>query len=156
MLGNFENYNSNPPNEHEPLVFQLFSLYKEIEKELLNQIHTQNFANLTMVDIQTLYLIKQSGFYAKNLTKKTGTTKQAVSKNINSLVSRKYLSYVEDKEDARAKQILSTKKGERLLIEVYSILKMIESKYENQIGKFTFVQLKMNLQKLLSTHSTSN
>lgn len=138
--------------ENQPLARIILNLFKNFEFELLNEIHKNNFNDITMSDLQIMHFIQQDGCLMADVVKRAGITKQAVGKSIQSLAKRKYLKLSDAENDKRAKKIQLTEKGKRLAENAIQIIQKIETKYIQKIGKDRFSKIKSELIDLSKCH----
>lgn len=137
----------------QPLGRYLILLFRAFEDDLMSSLNAIGFRDLVVSDLQIIRFVNPStGSTSVEISKLAGITKQAVGKSIDSLVKRKYLRKNPSKTDARAKLVLFTSKGIKLLHATVNLVLKIEKKYIEVLGEAHFKEVKDKLALLINLH----
>ncbi|MBX9766945.1 MAG: MarR family transcriptional regulator [Bdellovibrionales bacterium] len=139
-------------DDQQPLARFMISLFNLFEDELIAKIMNTTYKDLTRTDLNTLRYIGHGGETSSQLANYAGISKQAMSKQIESLSRRGYVDTVQDKNDARVFRISFSKKGNDLVTRLIEIIKEIELRHETKIGKSAYRKMKTDLQLLISLY----
>ncbi len=139
----------NDVDSRQPLGRFLISLFNLFEDEVIRALSSTTYSDITRTDLNTLRYIDESGISVGELAVLSGVTKQAVSKQIENLRKRGYVQKKSDPTDARVIRIKFTQKGIELLGLLFEIIKQIEDRYEQTLGKTKYSNLKTELSVLI-------
>jgi DNA-binding MarR family transcriptional regulator len=136
----------------QPLGRHLILLFRAFEQELLEELTGRGFQDITGADLQILRFVKPEGSHAVEIAELLGITKQGVGKAVLSLEERGYVKRKADPHDVRAKLIIFTSSGKKLIGEAIAFIETIEARYEALIGEQPFQTLKAQLRTLFNDH----
>ncbi len=139
-------------DEHQPLGRFLLLLFRAFENDLISVAAKAGFGDITTSDLQIMHFVSPDGSLATEISKMAGITKQAVGKSVASLEDRGYLTRKENANDARAKVIVFTSRGMRLLETALQAIGKIERKYEQELGAKNYAILRTSLATLIHLH----
>ncbi|MFN7824102.1 MAG: MarR family winged helix-turn-helix transcriptional regulator [Pseudobdellovibrionaceae bacterium] len=136
-------------NLDQPLARFLITLFNEFETELITQLEFNKVTDVTRADMNVLRNIDAQGTTVVEIAKMTGVTKQAISRQVDSLEQKGYIRKKVNPEDKRSSPIGLTKKGEEFVMLAIQIIQGIESSYKRRLGQEAYQDLKKSLAKLL-------
>jgi DNA-binding MarR family transcriptional regulator len=139
-------------DEDQPLARFLLLLFRAFENDLITVAAKAGFSDITSSDLQTLHFVRLEGCLATEISRLAGITKQAVGKSVTSLEARGYLTRKENPKDARAKMIVFTPRGRKLLETAVQAINKIEKKYERDLGSRNYATLRASLASLIRLH----
>jgi DNA-binding MarR family transcriptional regulator len=147
------NQNTSKENSREPLGRYLIRLFSFFERELFDEIHrSPEFADIGAADHRILRCLGGEGRSISEISRLTGTTKQAVSRAVASLEMRGFVRKTGDSEDGRAQIVEFTRKGLRLFKKGMSVVGGIEKKYQRLLGRKELDLVKQRLALLIQSY----
>lgn len=144
---------ANELNFEQPLGRFLITLFRMFEDELIVELYDLKHKNITATDFNVLRFIEPKGIQSVEVAKLAGVSKQAISRQIQSLEERGYVQKDRDPLDSRAQLVMFTKKGTKLIEDAISIIEKIELRYTKILGKNEFITLKENINKLILSYN---
>lgn len=139
-------------NLKQPLARFLIVLFRQFEDELISELSKSGHRSISPADFNVLRHIDPRGISAVRIAQLAGVTKQAIGKQIAKLETDGWITRKDDPIDQRAKIVIFTKKGERLLHDAFSVMQKIENRYARILGgKAELDQVKAVLQSLIQT-----
>lgn len=128
--------------------FLLLEKLNLIEELSFEEAKSEDYEiNDIVTSTRILTLIQNGTFTSSELARKLNISRQAIHKSISNLCQKDYLSLHNDETSKKNKHIFVTKKGEELLKCRNNVMKKVEKKVENHLGKENFIKLKELLQK---------
>ena len=125
------------------LKFLLLEKLNIIEELSFNEAKDEEYEINDIVTSSRILTLIQNGTYTSSqLAKKLNISRQAIHKSITNLSQKGYLTLLNDEKNKKNKNIHVTKKGEELLICRNNVMKKVEKRVENCIGKDKFLKLK--------------
>ncbi len=139
-------------DNNQPLARFMITLFNLFEDEIIFKIQNTSYKDVTRTDLNTLRYIGYGGETSSQLAKFAGVSKQAMSKQIDSLSRRGYVKAIQDKSDARIFRISFTRKGSDLILCLVKEIKNIELRFQRKIGRSVYDKMKIDLQSLISLY----
>lgn len=136
----------------QPLGRHLILVFREFELELLAALHSAGYTDLTQSDLNMLRFINPAGSRAVDVARLAGITKQGAGKALADLAQRGYITRRDDRDDARAKVIVLTRKGRRLIGRAIDDIRRIERRYAGLVGARRLQDMKRLLRVLFADH----
>jgi DNA-binding MarR family transcriptional regulator len=133
----------------------MITLFNLFEDEIILKIQNTNYKDVTRTDLNTLRYIGHGGETSSQLANFAGVSKQAMSKQIESLSRRGYVKAIQDKSDARIFKISFTQKGSDLVLFLVKEIKVIELRFQRKVGRSVFDKMKIDLQSLINLYGES-
>lgn len=140
---------------NQPLARFMITLFNLFEDEIIIKIQNTRYKDVTRTDLNTLRYIGDGGETSSQLAKFAGISKQAMSKQIESLSRRGYVKAIQDKSDARIFKISFTQKGSDLVLCLIKEIKEIELRFQRKVGRSAYDKMKLDLQSLISLYGES-
>lgn len=138
-------------NLQQPLGRFLITLFRQFEDELVEELRKRGYRSVIASDFNVLRFVDPQGISAVEIARLAGITKQAVSKQIAKLERAGFLKRKAHPTDQRARIVVFTKKGEKLLTNAIVIIQAIEDRYISLIGAREVNRLKKKLGQLLKS-----
>jgi DNA-binding MarR family transcriptional regulator len=135
----------------QPLGRFLILLFRKFEDELLESLSAANYQDISSSDLNVLRNIESQGKPMVEIARLSGVTKQAISKQVRSLIDRGYLRLDAHDSDKRAVLVRFSTKGEAMIRTVITIIAKIEVRYSGHLGVRNFKKLKQDLLSLIRT-----
>ena len=139
-------------DSNQPLARFMITLFNLFEDEIILKIQNTSYKDITRTDLNTLRYIGYGGETSSQLAKFAGVSKQAMSKQIESLSRRGYVKTLQDKIDARIFKISFTRKGSDLVLCLIEAIKETELRYQRKMGRAAYDKMKADLQLLISLY----
>ncbi|MCX6119227.1 MAG: MarR family transcriptional regulator [Proteobacteria bacterium] len=140
-------------NHEQPLARFMISLFNLFENDLMASLSKENIIDVTRSDFNVLRYVDPSGSTVSQLAQYAGVSKQAISKQVDSLIRRGYLRKMSDAIDGRQVNIVFTRKGETLIGSSINIIAKIEARFERKLGSTAYRRLKSDLSSLMGLYS---
>ncbi|HVK20705.1 MAG TPA: MarR family transcriptional regulator [Actinokineospora sp.] len=115
----------------------------------LDGLRERGYTDVSQADTALLANLDAGGTTMSALARRTGVTRQAVSKQVALLQQEGYVDREPDPADSRAVLVLRTGKGEQLLRDALDIVAAIEADYRAHLGAERADELKKLLADLL-------
>jgi DNA-binding MarR family transcriptional regulator len=100
-----------------------------------------------------LLALRDSPVSLRDLPGTLGTSKQAVSKLVDAMVSAGYVERDADPADARAKRVQLSARGRQLLLAVEEVYAELEADWAAELGEERLARLRQDLTAVLSATS---
>jgi DNA-binding MarR family transcriptional regulator len=124
----------------------LFKVARLLDEEALARVaHQSGGPRLRRSHTSLLPHIDLAGTRITDLAERLGITKQAVSQLVDDLEALGVVARVPDPEDARAKRVLFTERGQAGLLEGLSVLRSLEQELAQRIGAQAMADLRSAL-----------
>jgi DNA-binding MarR family transcriptional regulator len=121
-------------NLEQPLGRFLIVLFRQFEDELISALNKSGHRSVTVSDFNVLRHVDPKGISSTRIANLAGITKQAIGKQIDKLEAEGLIRRESHPTDQRAKLIVFTKKGQRLIVDSIAIIQKIESRYARALG----------------------
>jgi DNA-binding MarR family transcriptional regulator len=141
-------------NHEQPLARFMISLFNLFENELMASLSKENISDVTRSDFNVLRFVEPSGSNVSQLAQYADVSKQAISKQVDSLIRRGYLRKMSDATDGRQVSIVFTRKGETLIGSSIEIIAKIEARFERKLGSTAYHRIKNDLNALIGLYSS--
>ena len=99
------------------------------------RLESCGFGNFQMSYLSVLGNLSESGVTTTELARRTGVTKQAMSKVVKLLEEQGYLYFQAHEKDARSSVIFLSQRGMELLTTIYHVMNELTSKFGQIIGE---------------------
>jgi DNA-binding MarR family transcriptional regulator len=113
-------------------------------------LQERGYAALRATHTTLLSNIDLAGSSVTEAAERAGITKQAMGRLASELQVAGYLSVTDDPDDGRAKMLRLTREGERLMVESLEVMKELEARFAQRLGKARFAALRSALEALNS------
>lgn len=137
--------------ELQPTARLMLYVFRRFEDILTEKLAMEGFTDIKPSHFNILRHLNPEGMRQVDLAKDAGVTKQAVGKMISELQQCGYVSLVEDDEDKRAKKVVYTGKGKKLIDASISIVKEMEVEFGDRLGIDNYANLRTGLVVLLES-----
>jgi DNA-binding MarR family transcriptional regulator len=136
----------------EPLV-PLARLFAMAYRMLVDQLH-ERLVERGWTDVRpafgfVLLALRAGPASLRELPAALGTSKQAVSKLVDAMVSAGYVERIPHPDDARAKRVRLSRRGRDLLSTVEDIYRELESEWADTLGDRELADLRADLEAVL-------
>ena len=135
----------------QPLGRFLIMLFRQFEDELLAGLRERGHARINASDFNVLRFVDPRGISGAEVAKLAGVSKQAISRQVAALERARLVARKGSPNDQRAKVIVFTKKGERLVRDAIDVIRQIERRYDAALGEGELDRLKVQLGRLISS-----
>lgn len=135
----------------ELLLRLLFRATHAMNAEMADRIRRRGYADFQPSFTGLLAHIDTEGTRVVTIAKRTGTSRQAVSKMLQAIEARGYIECVADPEDGRAVIARHTADGRKLLLTAVEVMQTIEDEYEALLGSGKLARLKLLLKRLVAS-----
>jgi DNA-binding MarR family transcriptional regulator len=140
-----------------PLIAYATSVATQLDLLMQEQNTQKGHTPLKRSYWQVLEKITQQGVRINDLAELNGISKQAISQLANEIEKADYIARVDDPSDKRAKNLLLTEKGEKLILDTLASTEYVETLIEQKIGSAAIAELKQAFQQyLLKRNSHKN
>ncbi|QFU75396.1 MarR family transcriptional regulator [Halioglobus maricola] len=137
----FEKLAESPPPPS--LLALTLNAFYWVDDSLQNLLKKNGWPGITRLQSQVLTSLGDGLLRTADIARHMGVSRQVVSRSVKELVDLDFLELVEDPDDKRAKVIIPTEQGKRIIVCATESLATIEEELEARIGA-------RNLQKLRS------
>lgn len=136
-------------DEGQPTARGLIRLFHAFEVELLERLARRGYGDVTPGHLNVLRHLDRGGLHVGELARDAGLTKQAVSKTVDALVRRGYLRTQAEARDGRARRVVYTRQGRRLVATAVTEVREIEANWRRTLGPAAHDALREALARLL-------
>jgi DNA-binding MarR family transcriptional regulator len=133
-----------------PLARLLAMAFRSLIDDLHARLAERGWRELRPAYGFVLLAARQKPTTAGDIAELMGMSKQAASKLLGAMEAARYLRRVTDHDDERKKHIALTARGEKLLLEVESIYRELESGWARTIGQERLETLRRDLTAVMS------
>lgn len=126
----------------------LDNVSEDFHRRLRDKLINQGFKGLKLSFSSILAHMSFAGTRLVDIAELNGMTKQAVGQIANELEALNYIARVPDPRDGRAKNLVFTKLGQRLIQASFEAVEEVEQEYAELIGKEKMTQLETLLREL--------
>lgn len=130
----------------------LIKAFRHFETEVLVRLEEAGISDITMSHLNVLRHLDPGGLRLSELASEAGLTKQAIGKIANDLAAKGYLAIETDADDARAKRVIYTDEGHRLVQTAVDIIRQMEDEYAMLLGEGGYQTLRELLIILIERH----
>lgn len=123
----------------------LWRAFRAFESAMFDRVATLGFDDITVADSEVLVEIGAEGRSLVQIAQARRVSKQAIQGQVRSLVDRGYLAVHPDPHDARAKRVLHTDKGMRLVTELVGVKQSLHAEVLEMLGAEQQELLRANL-----------
>ena len=138
-----------PPREARTLGFLLREVYGQLQEQVYAAVASAGHPGLRPAHSPVLRHLPAGGGRVADLARATGLAKQSVTYVIEDLVAQGYLKVAPDAEDGRAKRILYTPRGQRLLEALVDASTAAEGQLARRLGTRRMESLRTILESAL-------
>lgn len=135
------------PDQVRTMGFLLREVYGLLQQRVYNNVMTAGHPDLRAMHSPVLRHLPTSGGRVADLARATGLAKQSVTYIVEDLVELGYLRAVPDPEDARARRIVYTARGQKL----YAALMDASLQAESELGSVLGTEGLRSLREMLET-----
>mgnify|MGYP003394581359 CR=1 FL=1 len=136
-------------NTMQPTARLMILTFREFERDLLRALEKQGVADVTLADFNVLRHLDPQGLQLTTLAEHAGLSKQGVGQMVKDLEKKGYVKVKADQCDGRAKVVMYTAKGKKLIHKAIVIVGDIEKHYEILLGSHNYENLRESLLILL-------
>jgi DNA-binding MarR family transcriptional regulator len=138
------------PQQARTLGFLLREVYGQLQQQVYAAVASAGHAGLRPAHSPVLRHLPAGGGRVADLARATGLAKQSVSYVIEDLVAQGYLKVTPDPEDGRARRILYTPRGQRLLEALVDASAAAENQLARRLGVRRVESLRAILESALA------
>lgn len=132
-------------SEKEKILGYLYILNKDLEKVFLEKFKA---LKITPAEAEIVAEIGKGCHCSLNLQEKREVNKSNVSQKVKSLENKKIIKRVTSKDDRRKKEIILTKKGEKIFVEIKKkVDEILEIMFKN-LSQKEILEIEKNISKL--------
>lgn len=132
----------------------LVSASKLFESRILHDINSNGFPQITLAHLAVPRSLDLEGTRITEMARREGVTKQAMAKLVHSLQTMKVVKLSDDPDDGRAKFVLFTNRGLKLLAEIRKSISQREAELSGIIGEASLERMKTDL--MIFTEKSNN
>lgn len=136
----------------QPLGRHLVLVFREFEDELLRALRGDGYDDVKQSDFDVLRFIAPEGSRAVDIARLAGISKQGMAKALDDLERRGYIARRADPHDSRAKLVVFTKDGEKLIGNSIAHIRRVEQRYAKLLGPNRLRDIKEMLRALFDDH----
>lgn len=135
-----------------PTARLLLKAFRAFEDELAQILVSKGFPDVTTGNFNILRHLNPEGMHLSELAKDAQISKQAIGKMIKELEHKAYVEVIPDENDARAKYVRFTKKGQRLIELAVGVVTEMEHGYQALLGKKNYHTLRQSVSRVCEWH----
>jgi DNA-binding MarR family transcriptional regulator len=139
---------SRPRRREQLLSRLLLRLSRATNDETVRRVQARGHRELPPSYPRLLGNLDADGTRLSALTRRMGSTRQAVSQLLQEMEARGFVERAQDPSDKRGVIVRFTHKGRRALADAVAVTEEIEAEYARLLGATAFRQLKKTLGKL--------
>jgi DNA-binding MarR family transcriptional regulator len=137
-------------SEDVPLARLFAMAYRLLVDELHERLAERGWSDVRQAYGFVLLALRDGPASLRELPGTLGTSKQAVSKLVDAMVAAGYVERAVDPDDARAKQVGLSPRGQELLATVEDVYRELESGWAEVLGHDRLAALRQDLVTALS------
>ena len=126
----------------------LDNVSEDFHRRLRDKLLERGYKGLKLTFASVMSNMSFSGTRLVSIAELNGMTKQAVGQIANEIEELGYIERVPDPHDGRAKNLVFTDLGQRLIRDSITAVEEVEEEYAQLIGEDNMVQLQTLLSKL--------
>lgn len=135
--------------ETEHLNRMLLDAFRAVDRQVEAALEARGASNLSPRHATALVLIDKKGIRLTDLAARAGITKQAMMQVVNDLARFGLVTRSKDPNDARAKTVSLTAKGQKARGEASKAVSAAEQKVRRRLGPQTYESLQKTLATLI-------
>jgi len=129
----------------------LLKLERKFTRQVLAKLAQDGLDDITLRHFVVIPFIDEKGIRAVEIARQVGISKQAVSKLVDELLQKGYVSLKADPNDGRASLVYMSAKGNEFLSRAIEHTKHVEASWQEAVGKKEFKVMKQAMSTLLAT-----
>ncbi len=129
----------------------LLKLERKFTRQVLDKLAQDGLDDITLRHFVVIPYIDEGGIRAVEIARQVGISKQAVSKLVDELLQKGYVSLKADPDDGRASLVYMNAKGNDFLRRAIEHTKQVESSWQEVVGEKEFKVMKQAMKSLLAT-----
>jgi len=129
----------------------LLKLERKFTRLVLDKLAQDGLDDITLRHFVVIPFIDEKGIRAVEIARQVGISKQAVSKLVDELLQKGYVSLKADPADGRASLVYMSPKGNDFLRRAIEHTKQVETSWQAVVGKQEFKVMKQAMSTLLKT-----
>jgi len=129
----------------------LLKLERKFTRLVLDKLAQDGLDDITLRHFVVIPFIDEKGIRAVEIARQVGISKQAVSKLVDELLQKGYVSLKADPADGRASLVYMSPKGNDFLRRAIEYTKQVETSWQAVVGKQEFKVMKQAMSTLLKT-----
>ncbi len=126
----------------------LWRAFRAYETAMFDRVAALGFDDITVADSEVLVEIGAEGRSLVQIAQARRVSKQAIQGQVRSLVDRGYLAVHPDPNDARAKRVMHTDKGMRLVTELVGVKRALHAEVLYMFGAEQLEMLRASLSSI--------
>jgi DNA-binding MarR family transcriptional regulator len=126
----------------------LLRAVRAFEVDLTARLAARGYANIRLAHSAVFAHLDREGSRVVDLAERAGMTKQSMAELVDDLVAKGYLERRPDQSDRRAKLIVATTRGRRLLRDAIAEIGRMEAAYQGRLGNDEVDSLRSMLAEL--------
>lgn len=119
------------------------------QEEAVQRIHAAGYAEFKLADNAVLVHLEEGGNRISELARRSGITKQGISKLVHDLERRGWVTKVPDPTDGRAQLVQYTEEGQRMLHGAVTVVEALDAEMIELVGAERGEQMRETLMELL-------
>jgi DNA-binding MarR family transcriptional regulator len=129
-----------------PLLDLSLSAYRWLGDGMVARLREAGWPEITRSHSLVFAHLDRGGTRATELARRLGVTRQAMHQTVQELVERGFLELAPDPTSQRAKLVVLTRRGKRLLDDAQEIFRELEATLERRIGRKRVARLRRALE----------
>ena len=134
----------------------LLRAFRAFEESIIEALKEKNISDIQLSHLNVIRHLDPQGMHLVDLARDATLTKQAASKIVKDLKAKGYLDDIEDENDKRAKRIVYTAKGRKLIEDATTIVSELEEHYQQQLGERNYKTLRKTLLNMIELAGGKN
>jgi DNA-binding MarR family transcriptional regulator len=130
-----------------PLIDLSLRAHRWLEVGMASRLKAAGWSEITRAQSLVLAHLDSEGTRSSELARRSGVTRQAVHQTIQELVELGLLELAPDPTSQRAKLVVLTRRGKRLVVEAREIFRELEDTLEHRIGRKRVARLRRALEE---------
>ena len=147
---------STAPIDDLPTARLVLRLFRAFEADLVKALEAQGITGVTLSGLTVLRPVETGGIGLSRLAADAGLTKQSVGKLVQEQQRKGYLRVAPDPVDGRAKTVMFTAKGQRMVEVSLATIQRFEARYREALGERRYRDFRRCLAILSDLHSDTN
>lgn len=135
-------------DEAQPTARLLIAALRSFEEDLQARLVADGWTDVSVAHTNTLRHLDPEGMQMHALARDAGVTKQAVTQSVRTLVERGLVEVVPDPDDGRARRVVYTERGRRLVRAAIGHIRAIEAAWAQTLGEDGYRGLRAGLARL--------
>lgn len=132
-----------------PLIGALLRMpWEVVQRRMLQRLHEHGFDDLDAAHLNVFQYPGPQGAKPSELAARLRVSKQALNYLLGELERLDYLERRPDPDDLRAKRVALTRRGTSAIDVIRDAVAVLETEWEQQLGRQRFAQLRALLQEL--------